>query len=1251
MKSVISMSTGSVFLKTNKHIFLCVFILFSFCLQSRAANYYWVGGTGNWSDWAKHWATTSGGSTFHAQEPTPFDNVYFDSKSFPNSGNNIVWMDTTILTCLNMVWTGVTNMPSIRSTGYSRSSILKIYGSLKLIKGMSWQYGGSLYFEATSGGKTITTADHSFANGFLLNNNVYFNGLAGNWTLYDTLKTRNIYLNNGVINTNDQVISCESFISKSGNTRGLNLGRSRVHCSNSWEVNAFAFSLKSDSSLILVRKLFMGDSNLVYNDVTIPNEYNGISSFFSSNNIFRNVIFDNEVAFSGNMNSFSKLSCLNYTNIRGKNSYKTLLFDNPGQKNILDTGSIQTISAKFIANGNCDQPIILRSNIEGKQGIIKMSSGSVSANYLFMQDIKAVGGIIFTAMNSANLGNVSGWNIQTPPSRNLFWVGGSGNWTDRNHWSLSSGGPGGNCASTPFDNIFFDANSFQSADTIFMDAQIAFCKDMDWTGAKHTPCLLGISASFISPEMHIHGSIKLIKNMNWAYTGITSFHGNNSGHAITSAGNFLNKVVINAKGGTYYLMDTLNSSDIIHHQGSLHTRGQIINCKKISSISGMKRTLILGKSIVNCAFEWEAHADSLLLLADSSLIIAQNLWGGKNLVYNDAILSYKLSSNSCKFHNVSMTLNPGLVKNTLSQDNTFNKLTCLNSIAIYGNNTYDTLIFNNPGYTVSLQAGNTQTIKKEFIAKGNCGGLISLESTISGSISTIFKSTTPSQTEYLMISDIKATGGALFAAANSLDAGNATGWQIINPPSKNLYWVGGKGNWSDFNHWASSSGGPGSSCIPSPFDNVFFDAKSFKQAGDTVFLDSPTAFCNNMNWTGSANTPCFTEAYNLYPLLKILGSLSLVNKMKWKLSSTTAFLSQNKGSFIKSAGQTFHGDIYFEGKGGEWNLMDSLTSVKQVFINLGTLRSRSQKFSCNSFNAGSNYLNGGVPLKRSIMLGKSKVYCSGWSVLSDSLSLFADSSTIFMKTFYGDQNLQYNDVIKQVSGNADPFFSINNSFHNVRFLGEAKFDPLCNSNTFNKLQCNRMIGIEGDNTMDTLFFDNPGEYVYLGPGSTQTIHSQLLETSSPGFPISFETTQNGSQAEFSMQPGDTVCWNYVYLRDIKATGGAVFFAGINSSNISNNAGWIWTNCQPLDINDLDNSTQNSISIFPNPATDFIQVHSSDDPIKRIIICDISGRILLHRELNNMNDYSLDLTEFTNGFYLMKIESGDKIFLKKILIGK
>ena len=59
---------------------LCAFSAFG------QSDYYWVGGTGNWSNYSSHWATSSGGNIFHTTTPSSNDNVIFDSNSF--SANN-----------------------------------------------------------------------------------------------------------------------------------------------------------------------------------------------------------------------------------------------------------------------------------------------------------------------------------------------------------------------------------------------------------------------------------------------------------------------------------------------------------------------------------------------------------------------------------------------------------------------------------------------------------------------------------------------------------------------------------------------------------------------------------------------------------------------------------------------------------------------------------------------------------------------------------------------------------------------------------------------------------------------------------------------------------------------------------------------------------------------------------------------------------------------------------------------------------
>ena len=97
-------------------------LLLSFTINGRAANYFWIGGAGNWSD-LSHWATTSGGSTLHSFVPSVSDDVIFDINSGFTAVSKIVTVNTTA-TCRNMNWAGATNTPTITNSG---SGFLEIY--------------------------------------------------------------------------------------------------------------------------------------------------------------------------------------------------------------------------------------------------------------------------------------------------------------------------------------------------------------------------------------------------------------------------------------------------------------------------------------------------------------------------------------------------------------------------------------------------------------------------------------------------------------------------------------------------------------------------------------------------------------------------------------------------------------------------------------------------------------------------------------------------------------------------------------------------------------------------------------------------------------------------------------------------------------------------------------------------------------------------------------------------------------------
>jgi len=208
---------------------ICVICLICGSDNSLAANYYWVGNSGNWSDFSIHWATTSGGSTFHSQPPTTNDDVFFDGGSFIFLGS-VVNVDI-LANCRSMDWTGAGGSPNL-----SGSSELNIYGSLNFILAMFVNYSGTLSFRSAAIGNTINFAGALFVS----STNLLFDG-PGNWTLLSDVDLSPsggwITINQGTLITNNSNINVWGIESWSFNDAGLVLGNSVIWCNWLWFFN------------------------------------------------------------------------------------------------------------------------------------------------------------------------------------------------------------------------------------------------------------------------------------------------------------------------------------------------------------------------------------------------------------------------------------------------------------------------------------------------------------------------------------------------------------------------------------------------------------------------------------------------------------------------------------------------------------------------------------------------------------------------------------------------------------------------------------------------------------------------------------------------------------------------------------------------------------------------------------------------------------------------------------------------------
>ncbi len=122
-------------LKIRYWIYLATFLI-NFYAYSQ--DYYWVGNSGNWSDFSNHWATTSGGSTFHTTAPGTNNNVFFDENSFTEEGHTVtIDGGGSTVFCKDLNWTGA--LPAnLDFTGDGlNDGVLLVKGSLTLVEDLN----------------------------------------------------------------------------------------------------------------------------------------------------------------------------------------------------------------------------------------------------------------------------------------------------------------------------------------------------------------------------------------------------------------------------------------------------------------------------------------------------------------------------------------------------------------------------------------------------------------------------------------------------------------------------------------------------------------------------------------------------------------------------------------------------------------------------------------------------------------------------------------------------------------------------------------------------------------------------------------------------------------------------------------------------------------------------------------------------------------------------------------------------------
>lgn len=1080
-------------------------------LFGQAATFYWVGGSGNWSDFSNHWATSSGGTTFHSSIPTLNDDVVIDNASF-TAGSQTLLLDSTFYFCKSITCTNAQFSPTI--TG--NSATLYIYGSMQLDASINME-STYLVFRGSGSGNVLSTGNQILETVTIDSPGQY--SLGSDINMYMDLTIQN----GASFDANNYDITCRSFTSDLGTT--VTTGDININLDGRWNDSYTTRKIEwkgTVNNTTLTNLFFHCNIGAVYG---LPNIFQVDSMVFTNTGSVQNVLAT-YLYLPGSCNVVS--STIHHAEFGETDCYLTsCTFDTLLGKSFVFNGDSTrvTVNNYFGITSNCnDLGSITSFNSPSGFGQLIVPSGTVNIDWVSMANIHAGGGAVFNANNIIDGGNNTGWNLNALTPRTMYWIGGSGNWDDGAHWSLSSGGGSAGCKPTQLDNVIFDNNSFTGDDTINTNQYEYLIGSVTFTGITTSP-------RFVGNILKVYGSFNLDPSVRMDLLTLRLM-GTQSGLTLKTGGNALQNVDMTSVG-TYDLLDSLKANLFYLESGGLNLNGHYLDADVVNTYSGT--TLDASNAVI---YSQELTLSGTVTGSTSTMIFMNR--------YNSVIIE------PGNFYSVAFTHHGTIMSPlTLHYLNSFDTLD-INAVCTIGqaqfhgttnlhtDNTFDSLVVMNGGYVVTLDSGTTQTILSAIISYADCNNLVSIRSSKSGEQVTISKATGSVSADYLQLSDILATGGATFTANNSIDAGNNSGWTINSASPRTLYWIGGSGNWNDQTNWSLSSGGAGGECTPTAIDDVVFDNAS-AISGGTVTVNIMNASVHSLDMQ-NAGSNVSMEGNNL----SVYGNLALAPAMIWNINNLN-LIPGSAGITLSSNGT----ELQFVTINGTGNIVqnDALYATSLNMIN--------GNFDANGFDVSASVLQS----------APGTIFTSG--AITITVADFALQGTI--------NNSSSTDVICQQfpaahSVNSIYLFRSSGTFRDITVMndglsflladvncrvltayGDMAYGGYLTANNIQKLIAFGNLTLQNNN-VDTLYLNNPGKTVNMA--YTVTIGSELIANGTPAFPVFIQ----GGAFMNLVKTGGQVCLSDVLLSNVPCSGGAQFFAGQGCVDLGGNTGWQFAPC-------------------------------------------------------------------------------------------
>ena len=686
-----------------------------------------------------------------------------------------------------------------------------------------------------------------------------------------------------------------------------------------------------------------------------------------------------------------------------------------------------------------------------------------------------------------------------------------GNWSATGTWV-------GGVVPTASDDVQITVTTVAG---VTIDAN-AFCRSLDCTGFTNTlthnsgiTLTIGDSTAGLS-----NIALKLVSGMTYTLGSSTgsalSFVSTSATtQTITTGGKTLGNWTINGAGSSYQLADsnsTGSAATVTLTAGTLNTNGQTCSWGAFASANSNTRTLTLGASSISIASVngWTfSTATNLTFNANTSTITftgAATFNTGTNVSYNNIVCNGAGT--------VTMTCSGGVGTGVIA--NFTRSGTAVKT---------DGLFFNTIFTITGTFTMNGNSVTNRLFVRSNVSGA-TRTITVNGSI----------VASNVDLEDIVAAGTASWdlsaATGGSGDAGGNTGITFTTAAAQTWSGTSG-GNWSA-NAWTSR--------VPLPQDNVTINAAF--SASQTVTMDMPR-LGHNIDWTGSTGSPTWAmSSINVF----MFGSLTLVSGMTITGSNTFNFYGRG-GSTLTTNGVSFPNNVTFDSSfsaSDKYTLQDNLTlSGGSLIIGSGIYGSNRGYLDMNNKTVTCPVLivsNIGITSPAStVLFGSSTVNLTS-TASGNILQLIGASNTITAGTS--------TIAITNTSTNARNVVSQGYTLATLTYTVAGSTGTLIFGQS----------GATGTATFGTINFSDASNArtLQIWASTTVAVTGTFNVFGTSGKLMTINSSTGGTTATLSKATSIVASSDFLSIHDSTATGGAAWYAGANSTSVSNNSGWLFS---------------------------------------------------------------------------------------------